>query len=340
MSANPHANGGLLLRDLRLPDFRDYAVPVEAPGTARAEATRVLGTWLRDVIRDNPSTFRLVGPDETASNRLDAVFEVTDRVWMAEIRPTDEHLAPTGRVHRGPLRAPLPGLAGGLPADRPARPVQLLRGVHPRHRLDVQPARQVAEDDPRDPLAPPDRVAQLPADEPRLAPGPQRLQPPGPGLHRPRRQQEGRGHPRLPAAGRELPAVGRRPLPAQPELRQRHRRRQAAGARLPLDRRGRPPLHARHRHLGLGQQRRRRAGRRARLLRRRPDARDAGRRRATSASTCRTCASASSTSSTSCASSTRPSTRTACRAASSTRCSRPTGRSSSPTTAIRGSSTG
>ncbi len=98
ISGNPHANGGLLLRDLRLPDFRDYAVAVDEPGTTVHEATRVLGTWLRDVIRDNPSTFRLVGPDETASNRLDAVFEATDRVWMAEILPTDEHQAPTGRV--------------------------------------------------------------------------------------------------------------------------------------------------------------------------------------------------------------------------------------------------
>jgi xylulose-5-phosphate/fructose-6-phosphate phosphoketolase len=98
ISASPHANGGRLLRDLRLPDFRDYAVRVEAPGARSSEATRVLGTWLRDVIRDNPTTFRLFGPDETASNRLDAVFETTDRAWMGEIRPTDEHLAPNGRV--------------------------------------------------------------------------------------------------------------------------------------------------------------------------------------------------------------------------------------------------
>jgi xylulose-5-phosphate/fructose-6-phosphate phosphoketolase len=98
MSASPHANGGRLLRDLRLPDFRDYAVPVEAPGVRISEATRVLGTWLRDVIRDNPTTFRLFGPDETASNRLDAVFETTDRAWMGEIRPTDEHLGHNGRV--------------------------------------------------------------------------------------------------------------------------------------------------------------------------------------------------------------------------------------------------
>ena len=98
MSANPHANGGLLLHDLRLPDFREYAVEVASPATGTSEATRTLGTWLRDVIRDNPATFRLFGPDETTSNRLDAVFETTDRVWLAETRPTDEHLAPDGRV--------------------------------------------------------------------------------------------------------------------------------------------------------------------------------------------------------------------------------------------------
>ncbi|MGH2511054.1 MAG: phosphoketolase, partial [Candidatus Limnocylindrales bacterium] len=98
MSANPHANGGLLLRDLVLPDFRDYAVPVEQPGTSLAEATRVLGQYVRDVIARNPDTFRLFGPDETASNRLDAVFEVTDRQFDAELLPSDEHQAPSGRV--------------------------------------------------------------------------------------------------------------------------------------------------------------------------------------------------------------------------------------------------
>jgi xylulose-5-phosphate/fructose-6-phosphate phosphoketolase len=98
MSANPHANGGVLLQDLRLPDFRDYAVEVAKPATDTSEATRVLGTFLRDVIKANPSTFRLFGPDETSSNRLDAVFEATDRTWIADTRPTDEHLAPDGRV--------------------------------------------------------------------------------------------------------------------------------------------------------------------------------------------------------------------------------------------------
>ncbi|MGD0704221.1 MAG: phosphoketolase family protein [Trebonia sp.] len=98
MSANPHANGGLLLRDLDLPDFRDYAVPVASPGAAEAEGTRALGTWLRDVIARNPASFRLFGPDETASNRLQDVFEVTDRAFDGQIIDGDDHLAPDGRV--------------------------------------------------------------------------------------------------------------------------------------------------------------------------------------------------------------------------------------------------
>ena len=98
MSANPHTNGGRLLRDLRLPDFRDYAVEVSTPGATTSEPTRVLGNWLRDVITANPETFRLFGPDETASNRLSAVFEVTDRAWNAELEPGDDNLASGGRV--------------------------------------------------------------------------------------------------------------------------------------------------------------------------------------------------------------------------------------------------
>jgi xylulose-5-phosphate/fructose-6-phosphate phosphoketolase len=98
MSANPHANGGLLLRDLELPDFRTFGVEVRSPAVTSSEATRVLGAWLRDVIAANPETFRLFGPDETASNRLAAVFEATDRVWQAAILPTDDHLARHGRV--------------------------------------------------------------------------------------------------------------------------------------------------------------------------------------------------------------------------------------------------
>ena len=98
MGANPHANGGLLLRDLELPDFRAYGVTVDAPATGTSEATRVLGAFLRDVIRANGDNFRLMGPDETASNRLGAVFEATNRCWQAETLATDDHLAPDGRV--------------------------------------------------------------------------------------------------------------------------------------------------------------------------------------------------------------------------------------------------
>jgi xylulose-5-phosphate/fructose-6-phosphate phosphoketolase len=100
MSANPVANGGMLRRELRLPNFRDYAVDVPAPGGSVSEATRVLGEWLRDVIAANPDNFRIFGPDETASNRLSAVFEVTDKQWNAELWPIDEdnHLARAGRV--------------------------------------------------------------------------------------------------------------------------------------------------------------------------------------------------------------------------------------------------
>ena len=97
MSANPHANGGLLRRDLVMPDFADYAVGVTHPGRVEAEATRIMGVFLRDIMKQNRN-FRLFGPDETASNRLSAVFETTNRAWMAETIPEDDHLSPDGRV--------------------------------------------------------------------------------------------------------------------------------------------------------------------------------------------------------------------------------------------------
>ena len=98
MGATPHANGGELLQDLRMPDFRDYAVDVAEPAVATAESTRVLGGFLRDVMRANMENFRVFGPDETASNRLSALFEATERTWDTEIVPGDDHLAPDGRV--------------------------------------------------------------------------------------------------------------------------------------------------------------------------------------------------------------------------------------------------
>jgi xylulose-5-phosphate/fructose-6-phosphate phosphoketolase len=98
MSANPHANGGLLLRDLAMPDFRRHAVAVDRPGAESSEATRVLGAFLRDIIARNPDRFRVMGPDETASNRLTAVFETTNRAWDAITVPGDDHLSRDGRV--------------------------------------------------------------------------------------------------------------------------------------------------------------------------------------------------------------------------------------------------
>ena len=100
MGANPNANGGLLLHDLQMPDFRDYAVEVQRPGTVRAEATRIAGAFVRDVMKLNweRHNFRVFGPDETASNRLTHLFDLTDRVSTAEILPGDEHIAPDGRV--------------------------------------------------------------------------------------------------------------------------------------------------------------------------------------------------------------------------------------------------
>jgi xylulose-5-phosphate/fructose-6-phosphate phosphoketolase len=98
MGSTPYANGGRDVAPLDLPDFRDYAADVDAPDASRSEPARVLGTWMRDIVTRNPRSFRIMGPDETASNRLGPVFEVTDRAWMAELEPGDDHLAPGGRV--------------------------------------------------------------------------------------------------------------------------------------------------------------------------------------------------------------------------------------------------
>ena len=203
MSANPHANGGALLEDLAYRTSATTQSRSSNPGRRRPRRRASLGKFLRDIIVANPRTFRLFGPDETASNRLGDVFAVTGPRLGRRTR-TDRRTPRSRRARDGgALRAPVPGLARGVPADRPPRPVQLLRGLHPHRRLDVQPAREVAEGDARHPVAAPDRLAQLPAQLARLAAGPQRLLAPGPRLHRPRRQQEGRGHSRLPAARRE-----------------------------------------------------------------------------------------------------------------------------------------
>ena len=101
MSANPHANGGLVRKSLRLPDFRDYAIEVKQPGQTAAENTRPLGLFLRDIMRMNPNSFRVFGPDENTSNKLDAIYEVSKKLWLADYLPEDldgGELSPDGRV--------------------------------------------------------------------------------------------------------------------------------------------------------------------------------------------------------------------------------------------------
>ena len=215
MSANPHANGGQLLHELvaaGLPRLRRRGR--DAGARRSTEPTRKLGAFLRDVIVANPTTFRLFGPDETASNRLGDVFEVTDRAWDAETEPTDDHLAPGGRVMEVLSEHQCQGwLEGYLLTGRHGLFNCYEAFIHIVDSMFNQHAKwlKVTRDDP---VAPARRVTQLPAQLARLAPGSQRLLASGSRLHRPRGQQEGGGHPRLPAAGREHAPVGRRSLPA------------------------------------------------------------------------------------------------------------------------------
>ena len=258
MGANPHANGGMLLRDLRMPDFRDYAVDVPSPGSARHRR--------HACARAFPAR---CGEAERRAAELPHLRPGRDALQRPG-RPLRSDQPPVGRRDRcrttsfsrppdacwtDAQRAPVRGLARRLSAHRAARTLQLLRGVHPHHRFDVQPARQVAEGHGAPAVAAEDRLAELPAGLARLAPGSQRLHAPGSRLHRPRREQEGRGRARLPAAGCQLPAVGDGSLPAQPPLRQRRDRGQASGAAVADDGRRRQALHRGHRHLAVGQQR-------------------------------------------------------------------------------------
>jgi xylulose-5-phosphate/fructose-6-phosphate phosphoketolase len=263
MGSNPHANGGLLLRELELPDFREYAVEVDAPTRSISEPTQVLGEFLRDVVRLNPDRFRVMGPDETASNRLGAVFEVTNRAWEAERLDGDDHLATDGRVMEvlsehlcegwleGYLLTGRHGLFNCYEAfihiidsmfNQHAKWLKVTRGIPwraPVASLNYLLSSHVWRQDHN-------------------------------GFSH---QEEGRDRASVFATGRELPVVGRRPLPAQPRLRERDRRRQAAIAELPVHGGCDRALHPRPGDLGVLLKRRRaRAGRRPGLLRRRADA--------------------------------------------------------------------
>ena len=217
MGANPHTNGGMLLRDLRMPDYSIHAVTVPAPGTVTAQDTHVLGEFLRDVVaaNDDQRNFRIFGPDETLSNMLGAVFEVTDRQWEARTVPGDEWLAPDGRVldsmlseHQsegwleGYLLTGRHGLFNCYEAfihivdsmfNQHAKWLKITKALPWRRdiaSLNYLLASHVWQQDHNG------------------------FHPPGPRLPRPRREQEGRHRAGLPPTRRQLPALGRRPLPS------------------------------------------------------------------------------------------------------------------------------
>ena len=284
MGANPHANGGRLLRELepaRLSRLRRRRAAPRRSRSPRPPAS--LGEFLRDVIDAEPAaTSASSVPTRRPPTASAAVFEVTDRVVEdAESCAADDHLAPDGRVMEVLSEHHCQGwLEGYLLTGRHGLFTCYEAFIHIVDSMFNQHAKWLKVT-PRDPLAAAHRLAELPADLPRLAPGPQRLHPPGPGLHRPCGQQEGRGHPRLPAARRQHACC----RSADHCLRSRNyvnvivagKQPAAAVARYG---RGDRALHRGHRHLGVGQQRRRRRARRGDgLLRRRADARDAGRGR-------------------------------------------------------------
>ena len=256
MGANPHANGGILLHDLHMPDFREHAVRVPSPGAVDGQDTLVLGKFLRDVVKLNEGNFRVFGPDETLSNLLGAVFEVTNRQWDAKKVENDEFLAPAGRVldsmlseHQcegwleGYLLTGRHGMFNSYEAF-----IRIVDSMFSQHAKWLKVTSRAA-------LAPADRIAELFARLPRLAAGPQRLHAPGSRLPRSRDQQEGRHRACLSAARCQLLVVNLRSLPAQPALCQRGRRRKARPSAVADYGRGRYPLHTRTWHLAVGQQR-------------------------------------------------------------------------------------
>ena len=300
MGANPHANGGVLLREpraARLPRLRGRGRT--RPARTSSEATRVLGEFLRDVMRNNADIFRVVGPDETASNRLGAVFEVTERAWMAEIEPDDEHLAPDGRVMEVLSEHLCQGwLEGYLLTGRHGLFSCYEAFIHIVDSMFNQHAKwlKVTRDIPwRRPIASLNYL--LTSHVWRQDHNGFSHQDPGFIDHVVNKKAEiVRVY--LPP-GRQLPAVGRRPLPAPRD----YVNVIVAGKQPALDYladgRGDRALHARHRHLGVGEQRRRRRARRgAGLRRRRPDARDRSPPRRCCASTSRSSRCGWSTSST------------------------------------------
>ena len=254
MSDNPHANGGLLLRDLKMPDFRDYAVDVPSPGATTAESARVMGKFLRDVMKQNldSKNFRLFSPDENNSNRWQDVLEVTNRCYMAEIYPEDDKLSPDGRVMEVLSEHQCQGwLEGYLLTGRHGffscyeAFIHIIDSMFNQHAKWLKVCNHIPW---RRPIASFNYF--LSSHVWRQDHNGFSHQDPGFIDHVVNKKAE--VDPRLPAAGRQLPAVGDRPLPAQPQLRQRRGRRQAAGAAVADDGPGHQALHRRASASGSG----------------------------------------------------------------------------------------
>ncbi len=230
MGANPHANGGLLKKALasaRLPRLR---AEIRQAGEDEAENTRPLGAFLRDVMKSNMHNFRVFGPDENTSNKLDAIYEVSKKFWIEEYFPEDadgSELAPDGRVMEMLSEHTMEGmLEGYLLTGRHGFFSSYEAFVHVIDSMFNQHAKWLSICNHlswREDIASLNLLDHLH----RLAAGPQRLHPPGPRLSRRGGQQERRRHPHLSSARREFPALGGRSLPAQRELRERDRLRQA-----------------------------------------------------------------------------------------------------------------
>ena len=230
MSANPHANGGLLRKPLKLPDFRTYAVEVSSRGTAMYENTKPLGEYLRDVMKNNPTSFRVFGPDETASNRLQAVYEASKKTWMADMLPEDAdggELARDGRVMEMLSEHTLVGwLEGYLLTGRHGFFHTYEAFAHVIDSMFNQHAKWLDICKNHVPWR-----ASVSSENILLSSTVWRQDHNGfshqdPGFIDLGDQQGTVGHARLPAARRQHAAVGRRPLPAQHRLHQCHRGRQ------------------------------------------------------------------------------------------------------------------
>ena len=254
MSANPHANGGQLLRDLRLPDFtrlrhRRRGARRCDRGRPRATLGHVARATSSGRTRAPSASSARTRPPRTACRPCSR--PPTGSSW-APSQPTDEHVAQSGRVVEVLSEHLCQGwLEGYLLTGRHGLFNCYEAFIHIVDAMFNQHAKWL-EDQPPHPVAATGGLVQLPALQPRVAPGPQRLLPPGPRVPRPRPEQEARDRAGLPAPGRQHPAGHDGPLPAHPRHRQRRRRGQEPGPALAVDGRGDRALHARHRHLGLG----------------------------------------------------------------------------------------